>query len=606
MSILADHQIRKLAQENNMITPFTESQKRDGVISYGLTSYGYDVRVADEFKIFTDVNSSIVDPKKFTENSFVERNADVCIIPPNSFVLGRTVERFIIPRDVIVICVGKSTYARCFTGDTKVSLVNGTSATFFDLVERSKNGERFWGYSINSLGKIVISELMAPRKVGVEKVIEIVLDNDEVIRSTPDHRFIMRDGSEVEAKDLSVGDSLMPLYRITARGYETVIHPQTYMPQPTHALADDWNLRHGVYQGNENEHRHHTDHNRRNNYPTNISRINASKHISDHNAERFRDNTERDRLSEIQKKAFEKYSKEPEWMERFIENSRYGATVFWTDPKYAAARRERSEKLRLGWGEKNSQKRTEASEKMRIRMLNIDNRIEAGNRLRDLWNDEGFRKIQRDSVVRREDITEESLIEALERTGSIRAAARELKCDRSVFRRFERVILDFKERQSLEKISSENILAALKQSGSVSAAARILGIGRKKLMSYTKEISEFFGYPVMDNHKVVAIREVDGEHDVYCLSVPEFGNFALESGVFVKNCGLVVNVTPLEPGWEGYITLEFSNTTPLPAKLYANEGACQLLFFKGDPCEVSYADRKGKYMDQVGVTLPKL
>ena len=96
-----------------MIEPFVDAQKREGVISYGLSSYGYDARVGNDFKIFTNVNSSVVDPKNFDQQSFVDRNTDVCIIPPKSFALARTVEYFRIPRDVLVICVGKSTYARC-------------------------------------------------------------------------------------------------------------------------------------------------------------------------------------------------------------------------------------------------------------------------------------------------------------------------------------------------------------------------------------------------------------------------------------------------------------------------------------------------------------
>jgi len=111
--ILADHQIRDLAQNHGMITPFVEKQKRDGVISYGLSSYGYDSRCSDEFMIFTNVDSAVVDPKNFSNQSFVERKTDVCIIPPNSFVLTRTVEYFKIPEDVLVVCLGKSTYARC-------------------------------------------------------------------------------------------------------------------------------------------------------------------------------------------------------------------------------------------------------------------------------------------------------------------------------------------------------------------------------------------------------------------------------------------------------------------------------------------------------------
>ena len=113
MAILSDRWIRRMAQDKGMIEPFVDAQKRDGIISYGLSSYGYDARVGNDFKIFTNVDSAVVDPKNFAENSFVDRTTDVCIIPPNSFALARTVEYFRIPRDVLTVCVGKSTYARC-------------------------------------------------------------------------------------------------------------------------------------------------------------------------------------------------------------------------------------------------------------------------------------------------------------------------------------------------------------------------------------------------------------------------------------------------------------------------------------------------------------
>jgi dCTP deaminase len=110
---MPDHWIRAQATTNAMIEPFVETQKRDGVISYGLSSYGYDARCADHFKIFTNVDSAVVDPKAFNPSSFVDRTGPVCIIPPNSFALTHTVEYFRIPRDILVICLGKSTYARC-------------------------------------------------------------------------------------------------------------------------------------------------------------------------------------------------------------------------------------------------------------------------------------------------------------------------------------------------------------------------------------------------------------------------------------------------------------------------------------------------------------
>ena len=113
MGLKPDHWITRMSREHNMIDPFVESQVRDGAISYGVSSYGYDIRVADEFMIFTNVRSAIVDPKDFDPDSMVDFKGDVCIIPPNSFALARTVEYFRIPRTVLTVCLGKSTYARC-------------------------------------------------------------------------------------------------------------------------------------------------------------------------------------------------------------------------------------------------------------------------------------------------------------------------------------------------------------------------------------------------------------------------------------------------------------------------------------------------------------
>ena len=117
MAIKSDKWIKEMAQKHGMITPYVEGQVRDHnghkVVSYGTSSYGYDVRCANEFKVFTNINSTIVDPKQFDKNSFVDVISDVCVIPPNSFALARTVEYFRIPRSVLTICLGKSTYARC-------------------------------------------------------------------------------------------------------------------------------------------------------------------------------------------------------------------------------------------------------------------------------------------------------------------------------------------------------------------------------------------------------------------------------------------------------------------------------------------------------------
>jgi deoxycytidine triphosphate deaminase len=403
MSIKSDRWIRRMAASEGMIEPFSPEQVRVAgghkIVSYGTSSYGYDVRCADEFKIFTNINSTIVDPKNFDEKSFVDFKGPVCIIPPNSFALASTVEFFRIPRSVLTVCLGKSTYARCFRGDTRVALVDGTAPTLEDMAQRHGSGELFWGYSIGQNGRMIASLLDAPRFIGRDSLLEIELDNGERIHATPDHLFMKRDGRMAAAHTLRPNDALMPLYRQLVRGYEEVYQPIDGYLCATHRLADEWNLRHKFYDEKPGTHRHHVD---------------------------------------------------------------------------------------------------------------------------------------------------------------FDGAAALLNCDRSVFRRFP------------------------------------------------ETIAKFRGTPAYRNHKVVAVREMPGDHDVYCLTAPEAGNFALEGGIFVQNCGIIVNVTPLEPEWEGHVTLEFSNTTPLPAKIYANEGVAQMLFFESDEvCETSYRDRGGKYQGQRGVTLPK-
>ena len=444
MTIKSDRWIRRMAQEHGMIEPFVESQVRQGVISYGLSSYGYDMRIANEFKVFTNVYNTLVDPKHFDPRSFVDITADYCDIPPNSFALARTVEYFRIPRNVLAICLGKSTYARCFRADTRVALTDGTTPNLEEMVRRAEAGEIFWGYSIGAHGRMIVSLLEAPRYIGRDALVEVKIDNGEAIFCTPDHLFLMRDGRMVAAGDLRPGDSLMPLYREFARGYEMVYQPQNGHLYPTHRMADEWNVRNGAYADTPGTHRQHIDHNRRNNMPWNIMRTEASEHIRLHNQASYGEVFDPAELSASFRGAPERLAQAPAWR-----------------ANYAEAQRART--------------------------------------------------------------------------------------------------FSFKGQQPIR------------------------------------------------NHKVVSIRETAGDHDVYCLTVPEAGNFALAAGVFVHNCGIIVNTTPFEPGWRGYVTIELSNSTPLPARIYANEGIGQALFFESDEqCEVSYEDKQGKYLDQVGVVPPRL
>jgi dCTP deaminase len=562
MSIKPDSWIRRMALEQGMIEPFVAGQVRavDGhrIVSYGTSSYGYDVRCAPEFKIFTNINSTIVDPKAFDEKSFVDVTADVCIIPPNSFALARTVEYFRVPRSTLIVCLGKSTYARCFRGDTRVALVDGTAPTLEEMARRSGDGELFWGYSIGPNGRLIVSLLDAPRFVGRDSLVEVELDSGERIAATPDHEFMLRDGRMLTAGQLRPGQSLMPLYRDLARGYEMVYQPVNGHLYPTHRLADEWNLRAGVYPDVPGTHRHHIDFNRRNNSPTNIERMDAEAHIRLHNASSYGADFDPAEHGASIRMAFERLRTTPGWTERFAAAQSQRATEFWNDAQYEGVR-QRVLNLRRNPTEATREKHRIAALR---RFENPEERLKLGAHARRAWaRDAGERRARQAEIARnlnlRPEITAETVRAALDATGSIRGAARLLACDRSTFRRFPEIVC------------------------------------------------QFSGRPYR-NHRITAVRELPGQYDVYCLSVPEAGNFALEAGVFVHNCGIIVNVTPLEPEWEGHVTLEFSNTTPLPAKIYANEGVAQMLFFEADEiCETSYKDRGGKYQGQRGVTLPK-
>jgi dCTP deaminase len=562
MSIKSDRWIRRMAAQG-MIDPFEAGQVRVAnggkVVSYGTSSYGYDVRCAPEFKVFTNINSTIVDPKNFDERSFVDVTSDVCIIPPNSFALARTIEYFRIPRNVLCLCAGKSTYARCFRGDTRVALVDGTAPTLEEMARRSESGELFWGYSIGAHGRLIVTLLESPRFVARDALVEIVLDNAETVHATSDHDFLMRDGRTMPAGELRPGDSLMPLYRDLRRGYEMVYQPINGHLYPTHRLADEWNVRHSIYEAAAGTHRHHLDRDRRNNRPTNLTRMPASDHIRLHNAETYGSEFDAAEHGAAIRAAFERLKRDPEWAGRLSEAQAQRAVSFWTDPQYANIR------ARVLEARRNPSAATRELHRLATlkRYADPAERLRQGGRSAAAWaRDDGSRRRMQREIARRlnlrAEITADHVRTALERAGSIRGAATLLNCDRTVFRRFPEVIRQVQSR----------------------------GASR--------------------NHRIAAVRELPGDHDTYCLTVPEAGNFALEGGVFVRNCGIIVNVTPLEPEWEGHVTLEFSNTTPLPAKIYANEGVAQMLFLESDEvCETSYKDRGGKYQGQRGVTLPK-
>ncbi len=489
MSVKSDRWILTMCREHQLITPFAEKLVREiegrRIISAGLSSYGYDLRLApDGFRVFSPIASAEIDPKHFDEGSLInaplrtsEDGSQYWLMPPHTYALGVTVETFNIPRNVIALCIGKSTYARCFRGDTRVALVDGTTPTLEEMAGRAEKGEIFWGYSLGDYGRIIVTLLEAPRCLGRDTLLKLTLDNREEIFCTSDHEFLKRDGQLAQAVRLRPGDSLMPLYRKLVRGYESVYQPLNGHLISTHRLADEWNIRNGIYADTPGTHRHHKDGDRLNNLPLNIERMNASDHIRYHNTQNYQHDFDPVQHGAAIREALERLRQDDDWYRNFTRSQRNKALNFWHSEVYEEARQR-------------------------------------------------------------------------------------LICDRTVFRRFPHIIHQFK--------------------GTTGASLKA-------------------------NHKVTAIEEVSGQHDVYCLTVPEAGNFALAAGVFVKNCGIIVNTTPLEPSWRGRLVLEFSNSADLPVRIYANEGIAQVTFFESDEdCDVSYADRQGKYQNQEGLVTARL
>ncbi len=569
--------ITEMAQKG-LISPFEPTLVRkvqkdasvavQPVISYGLSSYGYDIRLSSaEFRIFRHIPGTVVDPKNFNPQNLeptalhTDSSGSYFILPAHSYGLGVALEKLAVPENITVICIGKSTYARCFRGDTRVALVDGTSPTLEEMAERAENGEKFWGYSIGQHGRVIVTLLESPRYIGRDSLLEVTLDNDQSIFCTPDHLFMTRDGRMVEAHTLKPQDSLMPLYRQLARGYEMVYQPLNGHLYPTHRLSDEWNLHCGIYEDTPSTHRHHIDFNRLNNNPWNIIRMDASAHIRLHNSENYGDEFDPDEHGESIREAIGRLKQNPEWNAMFSQQQQQKALNFWHDPQYTEIRQKVIE------GRRNCSDATrQAHREAMIEYYKNPTAVALTGQLsRQAWaKDDGTRRSQQSELMKRladesktrHEITADVVRSALDQTGSIRGAARLLDCDRSVFRRFPEVIQAFR------------------------------GLSPSKSLQ---------------NYKVVSVKDVPGIHDVYCLTVPEAGNFALEAGVFVHNCGIIANLTPAEAAWRGHLTLEFSNSSSADCRIYADEGVVQLLFLEGEPCAISYEARQGKYQDQMEI-----
>jgi deoxycytidine triphosphate deaminase len=597
MSIKSDRWIRRMATENAMIEPFAAQQVRvaDGhkIISYGTSSYGYDVRCAEDFKIFTNINSTIVDPKNFDEKSFVDFRGPMCIIPPNSFALASTVEFFRIPRSVLTVCLGK-----CVTGDTRV--VDADTGGYVPITEMR------WGKSTLAFD----SWRLKPAKVsafvpqGKKEVFELRTRAGMRIRATANHPFLklkgwvplseLRPGDRIAAaRDIPVfGKTPIPDWEASLLGL-MISEGQCDTPghSPTYTTAD----------------------------PAMVDLLKACMGASGLGVVTFKGNYGYRLVNRQGRGGIPERNRAHSWLQKYRLNigagEKFVPQSIFTAPESSV--RLFLQSLFSGDGSVYSSKAgafVEYYSKSRRLIEDVHHlllRFGVFSLIREKTTSIGTRacKIQ---------ITDKDQIRRFaEKIGFSPGSRKQQRLDAEVL---PMIRAKPRRKSNFDSLPTEAwpMIAMAARVGGVTLRSLNVHMGSSQSASFyaarqvalatgDQYVSPLVDGPLWDEVESI---EAAGEEEVFDISVPTLHNF-VANGLIVHNstyarCGIIVNVTPLEPEWEGHVTLEFSNTTPLPAKIYANEGVAQMLFFESDEvCETSYKDRGGKYQGQRGVTLPK-
>jgi deoxycytidine triphosphate deaminase/intein/homing endonuclease len=595
MSVMSDRWIRTMAREHRMIEPFHEKQVRENVISYGLSSYGYDARIADEFKIFTNINHTIVDPKSFDPRSFVDFKGDECIIPPNSFALARTVERFRIPRNVIVVCVGK-----CLSAASEV--VDGASGGLVPLSSLVGKTGHAASLRRQRVGAEHVSEGTSQ---GVLPVYEVRTRTGRTLRATPNHPLLTFEGWR-ELQHLSIGSRVgvprrigvfgnrelpwceldllglmisdgqcrtpgaSPSYTsgdpVLQQAFADAVTAFGCVPRRSTALclrATNRGHRGGVMEKNR------------------VYRWLEALGLNVHSPEKFIPPL----VFELRRPLLARFIRALFSGDGGISISGEGIHLEFCSTSARLARQVQHLLLRFG--------------------------VVAMLRERDTASG------RRASIL---SITsKEHIARFAGEIGFVPGSQKQKKLDAA---------LEMIERHPQRKSNYDTLPA--KAWPLMDALCRARGTTLRKMgvtwpnyeqsasRSFASELARKLGDEMLGDlaegdvlWDTIVEKRFAGFEPVYDITVPETSNF-VASDFIVHNstyarCGIIVNVTPLEPEWEGIVTLEVSNTTPLPARIYANEGIAQFLFFEGnEPCETSYADKKGKYQAQQGLTLPRL
>ncbi len=597
--IKSDRWIRRMAQSTRMIEPFEAGQVRevDGrrIVSYGTSSYGYDIRCSREFKIFTNINSTIVDPKAFDAASFVDFVGDVCIIPPNSFALARTVEYFRIPRNVLTVCLGK-----CVTADTRV--VNARTGALSSIAEM-RAGDRTVGLAG---WKTIAADVSAFVPQGRKPVFELRTRAGLRIKATANHPFRQLGGWAALAS-LRVGDRI-------AVPREIPVFGTTPLP--------DWEaslLGLMISEGQCRTPGHSPT------FTSNDATLVALLARS----------VAAGGLGCVTAKPTHGYRivnhagrggiPEPNRASRWLRGHGLAVTAegkFVPQCVFTAPRASVRLFLQALFSGDGGVYRSGASAFVeyysKSRRL-IDD-------VRHLLLRFGVFSLVREKITaigteaHRIQITDREQIRRFAREiGFCPGSVKDLRLREEILPALDAFVT--KPKSNFDTLPREAWPLLSGAAATAGASLRSLGVNVSRVQSVGRraaklvcaasphaDLAMLLDGPVWDTVESI---EPCGIEEVFDISVPDIENF-VANDIFVHNstyarCGIIVNVTPFEPEWEGYVTLEFSNTTPLPAKIYANEGVAQVIFFESDEvCETSYKDRGGKYQGQQGVTLPKI
>ncbi len=594
MSVKADRWIRRMALEHRMIEPFSEKQVRDGVVSYGLSSYGYDIRIDDEFKIFTNINSTIVDPKHFDPRSFVDFKGEVCIIPPNSFALAKTVEYFRIPRNVITVCVGK-----CLPAQSRViDGASGAMRAIGDLVDE--------GGSTASLDRHTVRpvEIASGQHNGMLPVYEVTTRTGRRVRATANHPFMVFGGWRV-LRALRCGDRIGVPRRVPVFGQRDIRPCEIELlglmlsdecatpgsspryPSGDQVLRETFARALARFDGAAR--------------PAGKSSMNAT------NAGRRGGSMERNPAYAW----LESLGIAVRSPEKFVP-----AFVFELRRELLALF------LRCLWsgdggisvsGEGVHLEFCSTSERLARDLHHLLLRFGIvallGSRATSLGRGAFVLRItSKDAIVRF--AREIGFVPGSQKQKKLEAALHVIELHpqrKSNFDTLPGEAWALLSNAAQERGTSMNKLGVPRTQPEHSVPRGLVAELAWRLEH--EALSEAAHGDVLWD--TVASIGFVGVEPVFDLTLPETSNFVADD-VFVHNstyarCGIIVNVTPFEPEWEGIVTLEVSNTTPLPAKIYAGEGIAQVLFFESDEvCETSYADKKGKYQAQRDLTLPRL